>query len=110
MAGKLHIGVLLDQEAPYTLEQLSRLCDLEREWIIELVEHGVLEPGGQQPGQWQFSAQALIRTRRAGRLRQDFELDAAGVSLVLELLDEVRVLRRRVRALETLLAGRGELP
>lgn len=108
MAGKVHIGVLLDQEAPYTLEQLSELCDLEPEWIIELVEHGVLEPGGQQPAQWRFSAHALVRTRSARRLRRDFELDAGAVSLVLELLDELRTLRRRVRALETRVGDTGQ--
>lgn len=105
MARQTHLGRLLEQDEPFTLEQLCEHCQVERDWIVELVEHGVLEPQGTAPAQWQFSAHAVVRGRRARRLRQDFELDAAGVSLALDLLEEVRYLRRRVRLLETRLGS-----
>ncbi len=100
---EVHIGVVLEQTGPFSLEELCRACGLPREWIIELVDHGVLEPQGRGPERWRFSGAEVGRTRRALRLQQDLNLDVAGLSLTLELIDEVRYLRRRVRDLETLL-------
>lgn len=100
---EVHIGVVLEHSGPFSLEELCSACGLPREWVIELVEHGILEPQGGEPERWRFSGTELGRTRRALRLQQDLELNVAGLSLTLELLDEVRYLRRRVRDLETLL-------
>jgi len=38
--------------------------------------------------------------RTAARLRRDLELDAAGIALALELLDEIDLLRARLRSLD----------
>lgn len=100
---EVHIGVVLEHSGPFSLEELCEVLGLPREWVIELVEHGVIEPQGREPERWRFSGAAVGRTRRAVRLQQDLDLDMAGLSLALELLDEVRRLRRRVRDLETLL-------
>lgn len=100
---ELHIGVVLERSGPFSLEELCASCGLPRDWVIELVEHGVLEPEGLHPEGWQFSGAELGRSRRARRLQRDLELNTEALSLALELLDEVRYLRRRVRDLETLL-------
>ncbi|TVS16204.1 MAG: MerR family transcriptional regulator [Gammaproteobacteria bacterium] len=100
---EVHIGVVLEHSGPFTLEELCHACGLPRALVIELVEHGVLEPQGLEPERWRFSGLELGRTRRALRLQQDLELNTAALSLTLELLDEVHYLRRRVKDLETLL-------
>ena len=100
---ELHIGVVLEHSGPFSLEELCASCGLPREWVIELVEHGILEPEGRTPQGWRFSGTELGRSRRAMRLQRDLELNTEALSLALELLDEVRYLRRRVRDLETLL-------
>ena len=99
---EVHIGVVLERSGPFSLDELCGICGLDRDWVIELVEHGALEPLGSEPARWRFSGAAAARSRRARRLQQDLELDMAGLSLALDLLDEVRVLRRRVHDLETL--------
>ena len=95
-------GVVLGEQETVTLEELAGLCTVERSWVVELVEQGALEPvrAGQQ--QWFFSAATLGRVQAAARLRHDLDLNAAGVALALDLLDEVESLRARLRALEGL--------
>ena len=105
---ELHIGVVLERSGPFSLDELCASCGLPREWVIELVEHGILEPEGpgpegQHPEGWLFSGTELGRSRRAMRLQRDLELNTEALSLALELLDEVRYLRRRVRDLENLM-------
>ncbi|MFM0472046.1 chaperone modulator CbpM [Paraburkholderia strydomiana] len=44
-----------------------------------------------------FSGAALRRVRTARRLAQDLEINAPGIALALDLLDENNVLRARAR-------------
>jgi chaperone modulatory protein CbpM len=48
------------------------------------------------------------RARRALRLQRDLDLNLAGAALALDLLDEVEILRERVRVLEYQLGTRRE--
>ena len=52
---------------------------------------------------WQeigFSAENLARLVKARKIQRDFELDFAGTSLVLELLEEIAFLRQRLKRYE----------
>ena len=77
-----------------SIEQLSICTQIEISLIIELVENEVLSPQRDAPEQWLFHPQDLSRLTRAGRLMQAFELSPVGLALVLDLLDELQVLRR----------------
>lgn len=105
MSGRRHrilVAAPVDAEAPLSLGQLCRVLDIHADYVIEMVEVGVIEPlGGQRPSEWQFPAHALWRLRRALRLSYDLAVDPAGAALVLDLLEEIQALRARVRALET---------
>ncbi|KEZ76799.1 chaperone modulator CbpM [Salinisphaera hydrothermalis] len=83
-----------------TLAQLCRSCGVHAEWITLLVEHGVLEPVSPNERQWRFAAAHLPRVHTARRLAQDLELNASGIALALELMDEIRTLRGRLAAQE----------
>ncbi|HSH43583.1 MAG TPA: chaperone modulator CbpM [Arenicellales bacterium] len=87
-------GYLLDETVVLTLEELSGACRVHEKWIVELVEEGVIEPQAGRQG-WVFRATELRRARRAVRLQRDLEVNAAGVALVLDLLEEVEALRAR---------------
>ncbi len=100
---ELHVGIVLERSGPFSLEELCTSCGLPREWVIELVEHGILEPEGRHPEVWLFTGAEMGRSRRAMRLQRDLQLNTEALSLALELLDEVHYLRRRVKDLETLL-------
>jgi chaperone modulatory protein CbpM len=92
------IGIF-EEQAQLTLADLCRACAVHAELIIELVDVGVLEPLGREPARWIFGGASLPRARRALRLQRDIGMDIIGVALALELLDEIEVLRARLRAM-----------
>ena len=68
--------------------------------MIEIVEHGILEPQGKQPKDWRFTDYELALAKRAAKLRRDLELEWEGVALALDLLEEVQQLRAENRMLK----------
>ena len=89
-------GVLIDEHVRMSLGEVCRACSIHAEWVIELVEEGVLEPTGPSPEQWQFSPAALQRALVARRLQRDLDINLAGVALALDLLDEIKTLRAQL--------------
>lgn len=89
-------GVLLDERTELSVTELSRACRTSTEWVIELVDEGVLEPTGPEPGSWRFSGVSLKKAYAASRLQQDLEINLAGVALALELIEEIEALRERL--------------
>ncbi len=94
-------GVLLDEDCYLSLAELSRACSTHAEWVISLVEEGILEPGGSDMRDWRFSAPALRRARTTRHLQRDLGVNLAGAALVLDLLDEIDHLRQRLARLES---------
>lgn len=77
-----------------TLIELCRVGGFHAEWVIELVEHGVLEPEGAGTTGWRFDAVNLSRARKAWRLHRDLGVNLPGVALALGLMEERDRLRR----------------
>jgi chaperone modulatory protein CbpM len=90
-------AVLVEEEVQFTLVELSHACGADSEQLVALVEEGVLTPVGDEPHRWRFADISLRRARAALRLARDLELNAAGVAVVLDLLDEIEALRSRLR-------------
>lgn len=75
------------------LGELARMTRVHAEYVIDLVEEGVLAPRGRDPREWEFGDEAVWRVRTARNLQRDLGVNLAGVALVLELLSELRRLR-----------------
>lgn len=84
---------ILDADTLLELEDLCRVCGVDVAWIEEMTAYGVVAPGAGA----RYTAIAIARLRKARRLEQDFALNASGVALVLDLLDEIEHLRARLR-------------
>ena len=93
-------GIIIEENTVFTLGELSRACGKPAEWILALVEEGVIEPVGADENHWQFSGRCLRRVRIVQRLESDLGLNLAGAALALELLEEMDVLRNRIAILE----------
>jgi len=102
MKQEILTGLLLDDEVSLSLGDLCRVCTVHAEWVIELVDEGILEPSGPDSAHWRFTGPSLLRALRVRRLQQDLGINLAGAALVLDLLDEVESLRARLRVLEGL--------
>ena len=103
--GKLRVlkGTLLDGRVRLTLSELCRATGLPAEVLIGMVQEGLIEPVGRAPVEWRFSADCIYRLNVVLRLQRDLDVNLQGAALALDLLDELRELRARVRALESLL-------
>jgi chaperone modulatory protein CbpM len=89
---------ILDETAEVTLADLTRSCRVHAEWVIELIEEGVIEPRQQSGPQWRFAATTVVRVQKAQRLQRDLGVNLPGVALALELLDRIDALEARLRA------------
>jgi len=92
-------GVILEEQVELTLAEISRSCSVHAEYIIELVEEGVLAPIGRDPRGWRFAGGQVRRAGRALRLQRDLGVNLAGVALALDLLDELDAMRARLNAI-----------
>ncbi|WP_299732594.1 chaperone modulator CbpM [uncultured Tateyamaria sp.] len=86
-----------------TLQDLCRFCQTDEAWVIELVEHGVLDPIGGNSSNWRFVGTSIRRAKKAGRLKRDLGVNTAGVALVLDLLEERDAMLRRLAQYEATL-------
>ncbi len=88
---------VVEDEVQFSLVELSRAARAPEEQIHVWVVEGVLEPLGAAPDEWRFGGQALRRARTAARLTRDLELNAAGVALALDLMEQIGSLQARLR-------------
>jgi chaperone modulatory protein CbpM len=93
------LAEIVDEASIYSLEDLCRTCNVQIEWITELMEHGVVEPEGRVRAQWRFSSVSAVRVAKAKRLQRDLGLNAAGVALAFDLLAQIQTLNDQIRAL-----------
>jgi len=93
-------GLLLDEAGELGLSELCRACEVHADYIIHMVEIGLLVPHGRTPAQWRFPAVALRHARLALRLQQDLEVNLAGSALVIDLLEQLRQANQRIAMLE----------
>jgi chaperone modulatory protein CbpM len=89
-------GTLFDETSSLSLKDLSRMCAVDEQHIVEYVEEGVLKVI-EVRSEWHFSGDALRRARLAVRLERDLELNLAGVALAVELIEELERLRGQLR-------------
>jgi chaperone modulatory protein CbpM len=101
MTSKTLTGILLDEQAELSLHDLCHACSTSTEWVIELVDEGVLEPIGHEQAHWRFSGPSLLRARAAMRMQHDLQINLAGVALALDLIEEIEAMRERLRRVET---------
>jgi len=96
---KVHQGNIADEEISLTLMQLCNTCQVRPEFVIEMVDFGILEPEGEKRTAWRFSYDAVENAKKVMRFQRDLDINLAGAALALELLD-------RIEKLETLLNRR----
>lgn len=97
-SGQLTDAVIVEDEVQFTLIELSRVCHADSELLVALVHEGVLAPRGDEPDAWLFGGKSLQRAGIALRLTRDLEINVAGAAVVLDLLDEIDVLKAQLRS------------
>lgn len=96
-------GQVLDESAWLEIGEFCAYLRVERHWVTELVEAGVIEPRGAAPDAWSFPASAIVRARATARLVNDLGVNLAGAAVILDLIEERDRLERRLAEIERLL-------
>lgn len=78
-----------------TLGELSRLCECHLSVARRLFSVGLIEPSAAAGENPIFDRSAVIRARKALRLKRDLSLNFDALALVMELLDRIEDLERR---------------
>jgi chaperone modulatory protein CbpM len=86
--------LIVEEQVELTLLELCRVSGASEIQIFEWIEQGAIEPKvvSENDGP-RFDGVSLRRARKACRLAQDLEINAAGIALALDLLDEIEALR-----------------
>ena len=87
-------ALVITETSRFSMGELCRLCSVHAEWVMELVNEGIVEPVHSGESSPKFDLIALNRVRQARRLQEDLGVNLAGVGLVLELLEELKALRK----------------
>lgn len=88
---------VVHMQTTLTLRELCEHVDVHAEYVIKLVDYGVINPvHNEDVRRWAFDLMALNRLRKAQRLQRDLKLNLPGLAVSLDLLDEVESLRAEV--------------
>ena len=79
-----------------TVEQLAAACAVERAWILQHVNEGLLPAAGGAGAEWRFSSITLKRARRMSELERDFDAVPELAALVADLLEQLDEMRARL--------------
>ena len=112
MDGMAMQAVWLNEDAScsfLTLIEVSGLTGEEVQWLMEsgaLMPLSLPQAEAQSPESLRFPAHALPVARLARRLRDDFELDRAGLALALRLMQRIDTLEQEIARLRARLPVR----
>ena len=101
MIEHIQSGLTLDESSTFTLTDISRACYQQEEWVIELVDEGIIEPRERDTVEMNFSGVSFQRALIVKRLQQDLRVNLAGAALALELIDEIKNLRTQLNILQS---------
>ena len=85
---------------PLAAHELAHACGAEVDWVVQLVEIGIVEvpSPAQRPDDWRFQSADLQQALAARRLERDFGVGLDAAALILDLQREVRRLKAVLQA------------
>ncbi|MBW1955081.1 MAG: hypothetical protein JRI76_12085 [Deltaproteobacteria bacterium] len=84
------------------MPEVASRCSIQPDMIYHFVRLGLIDPveWTDNPEEWRFERHAVLLIQKILRLHRDLEINFAGIGVVLELLDRIEALERRIRDLE----------
>ncbi len=82
-----------------TFDELCFTTQLPAEIVFEIIEQGIVDPGGDLPENWAFDANMITLTKKACRLHRDLGIDWSGIALAISLIDELERVREENKQL-----------
>ena len=95
----------LDEHRVVSLAEMVEVSGLTQEELLELARGGAIPVHELRGASCTFGAQVISIARTACRLRDELELDIAGLGVALRLLERVRGLEEEIARLRAQLPG-----
>lgn len=95
------IDAILLEDTLLNLDELARSCHVSREWVIERVQWGLLldeDSSNTDPASWLFDSRSFMRIKRIIAVERDFECNPELAGLVADMIEEIELLRTRLKA------------
>jgi chaperone modulatory protein CbpM len=93
----------MDEHRVVSFNELIEISGLTHDELLELVHGGAIPARETHGTTYTFSARVVTVARTACRLRDELELDTAGLGVALRLLERVRDLEAEIAQLRALL-------
>lgn len=89
--------LIVEEQVEFTAFELCRATGTSEDQLALWIDQGAVEPkrAGENEEPY-FDGASLCRVRTARRLARDLQINAAGIALALDLLDEIAVLRAQL--------------
>ena len=100
MSSQDFISSVLVDETILTIDELACACVVERKWIIQHVQEGLINCVSaditSNENEWRFAAVDLARARKLLWFERDFDVNPDVAALLADLLEEISTLKRRL--------------
>ena len=93
-------GVLVDEHTTISIVDICQQCNISEAMLLEMLEHGLCDAPIIHLETIHVDEKTFRRIQSASRIQHDLGVNAPGVVLVLELLDELAQLRDELSILE----------
>ena len=95
-------SVIVDENTTFTIREICTRCNIPYQIIIQMAEHGLFDLSTNLDDDTEIDLKTLKRIEAAFRLHQDLEINMPGVSLILELKDQIDLLQQQLDLLNKL--------
>ncbi len=89
-----------DMDEPLTFEVVCETVGARRSLVARLAHQGLLETLESEAGQPLLSRRAIVQLRRMQRLRRDLGVNFTGAAIILDLVQRIEDLNRRLSSLD----------
>ena len=93
------VGVIVDETTTFSIREVCAKCNISQGLLVQMVEHGLFEFNSLPKDDEQIDLKTLKRIESAFHLYHDLEINMPGISLILELKDELEQLRKQLSLL-----------
>ena len=93
---KIILAHTLEKGNLLTIDELALALCTDVDVITSLIEYHIIHPRGKTLNTWRFGSEDLSRAKRAIILQKDLEINLMGIGIILDLLDEVKILKEEV--------------
>ncbi len=91
---ELAITMEIDAEEPLTPERVAEAVGAHQSLIVRLARLGVLDSIPSASGEMLLPARTVLRLHRMLRLRRDLRVNFAGATIILDLVEQLEILKR----------------